>query len=660
MDDLRGLNEPQREAVRLIDRPLLVLAGAGSGKTTVIARKIAWLVTHEGHDPAHIAAVTFTNKAAREMHKRAAALLPAGRRRGLTVLTFHALGLRIIRNELAPLGLRPGFTLLDPHDTEALIKELCRERWGTVAAAAAVSQRIRAWKDAQIDTHDALEEAPDEGALYAAYTERLRAYNAVDLDDLILLPARLLASADACSRWREQLRYLLVDEYQDTNDAQYRLARALAGTALTVVGDDDQSVYSWRGARPENLTRLVADYPDLAVIKLEQNYRSTGRILKAANSVIGHNPHLFPKHLWSARGFGDAIRVLVADNEIHESERVVTRLLHDKFTRNGTFSDYTILYRSNHQARPFEQVLREHRVPYSLSGGTSFFDRVEVRDALAYLRLVHNPADDAAFLRVCNIPRREIGPATIEHLRAYADRRRQPLLPCCHELALTHHIGNPQAAALRGFAVILEDATRQALTTPPGTLLRGLLKEMGYEGWVLENSEDGRAGRRQIALLEEFLTWIDTLGSADTPDGFADTMAHILLAAFGDRERDSEGQGIRLMTLHAAKGLEFPHVFLVGMEEDILPHHGRTGDTGLEEERRLAYVGMTRAQQTLTLSYARHRRRHGGNVATSPSRFIGELPPEDLLWDGREPPPPAERQAQGESHIRSLRGLLGS
>jgi len=656
-----GLNEQQREAVSIIDRPLLVLAGAGSGKTTVIARKIAHLITKGGYEASHIAAVTFTNKAAREMRERAAALLPASARKGLTVVTFHALGLRIIREELETLGLRRGFTLLDPHDVEAIIKDFCRDRLNGDTEADSVAQRIRTWKDAGIPPKIAVLEAPLEGAVYADYIERLRAYNAIDLDDLILLPARLLSEdAQARARWRERLRYLLIDEYQDTNDGQYRLASALAGEAFTAVGDDDQSVYSWRGARPENLARLMADYPRLTVIKLEQNYRSTGRILKAANAVISNNPHLFPKKLWSALGFGGPIRILVARDEAHEAIRVVMDLVHDKFVRKADYGDYTILYRGNYQARPFEQVLREHRIPYFLSGGTSFFDRAEVRDAVAYLRLIYNARDDAAFLRICNVPKREIGPATIENLRHYADRRGQPLLHCCHELGLVQHVAAPQAAALMRFAVFMEGMTEKAKTRPPGSLLREALQDVAYEGYVFENAPDQRAGKRRLDVLNDFLSWLDHLGRDETGRSFEEIVSQVILAGVTDKDREPDGKSVRLMTLHAAKGLEFPHVFLVGMEEEILPHRASLNAGSLEEERRLAYVGMTRARQSLTLSYACRRRRQGANQETSPSRFLSEIPPEDLVWDGREEKAPEERLAHGESHLKGLRGLLGT
>ncbi|WP_298134904.1 UvrD-helicase domain-containing protein, partial [Acidiferrobacter sp.] len=587
MKIFEGLNDQQREAVRLIDGPVLVLAGAGSGKTTVITRKIAYLVTQCGYDPAHIAAVTFTNKAAREMRERASALLPVGARRGLSVLTFHALGLKIVRDEADALGLRRGFTLIDPRDAEALIKDLCRERLRSDTQADEIAQRVRAWKDAGIAPATAALEAPDGGAIYADYVERLRAYNAIDLDDLILLPARLLTDdADARARWRERLRYLLVDEYQDTNDGQYRLARALADEAFTAVGDDDQSVYSWRGARPENIARLARDTPRLAVIKLEQNYRSTGRILKAANAVISNNPHMFPKRLWSAFGFGDPLKVLVAEDEEHEAIRVVTALLHDKFTRRTEFGDYAILYRGNHQSRPIEQALREHRVPYFLSGGTSFFDRVEVRDTVAYLRLIHNPADDVAFLRICNVPKREIGPSTVERLREYAHRRGQPLLRCCQELGLAQYLAAPQVASLQRFAELIDKLRDKGRTMTPGALLRETLREIGYESHLVQAAGDSRSGHRRLALLEEFLAWVDRPTEDTSGRTLGDVVSQLIVNGLDNKDREPDGKSVRLMTLHAAKGLEFPHVFLVGWEEDLLPHRASLAESGVAEERR--------------------------------------------------------------------------
>ncbi len=658
MGILEGLNEPQRAAVQTVDTPLLVIAGAGSGKTRVIAHKIAYLVQRVGLAPEQIVAVTFTNKAAREMRERASALLTRTDRRRLTVLTFHALGLRIIRDDAAAFGLRPGFTLMDPQDALAAVKDICRERLGRDACADTVAQRIRAWKDACVSPEQALSEAAPEASVYADYQERLKAYNAIDLDDLIALPANLLArDARARARWRECWRYLLIDEYQDTNDAQYRLAGALAGPAFTAVGDDDQSIYSWRGARPENLRRLTEDHPNLKVIPLEQNYRSTGRILKAANAVIGHNPHLFPKRLWSALGFGEPLRILVARDEAHEAARVVAQLLHDKFVRQGRYDDYAILYRGNHQARPFEQVLREHRIPYALSGTTSFFDRAEIRDLIAYLRLLHNPADDAAFLRICNVPRRDIGPATVARLRAYAERRNQPLLICCQELALAQHVPGPQAAALRRLAVLLETLRDRAAHGPAGAVARALLADIGYEDFVRAEADDAAQARRRLDALGDFLAWVDRLGAEDER-AFGDVVAHIVLSGMGDPGREPDGECVRLMTLHAAKGLEFPHVFLVGAEEGLLPHQASQDGPALEEERRLAYVGMTRARQTLTISYAGKRRRHGESVETEPSRFLQEIPSEDILWDGRADKPREERLAHGATHLEGLRALL--
>ncbi|NIR61715.1 MAG: UvrD-helicase domain-containing protein, partial [Gammaproteobacteria bacterium] len=434
------LNAQQRAAVRHIDGPLLVLAGAGSGKTRVITEKLAYLIDACGYRPGHLFALTFTNKAAREMKTRAAALLGGKRPKGLTVSTFHTLGLDMLRREHARLGYRHNFSLLDGHDSLALLRELMRGE--TVAGEdERARERISRWKSALVDSETALAQAEDARALYRArlyarYERALRAYNAVDLDDLVVRPVRLLqGDAEARERWQNRVRHLLVDEYQDTNEAQYQLVRLLIGVreGLTAVGDDDQSVYAWRGAQPENLAQLARDFPRLEVIKLEQNYRSTGRILKAANRLIAHNPHVFEKRLWSALGYGDPIRVIACRDGDAEAQRVVAEILHHRFTHRTRLGEYAILYRGNHQARPFERVLREHQIPYYLSGGTSFFERTEIKDVMAYLRLAANLDDDAAFLRIANTPRRELGPTTIERLGAFARERGTSLVSAALE-----------------------------------------------------------------------------------------------------------------------------------------------------------------------------------------------------------------------------------
>ena len=414
---MNDLNPRQREAVRHLDGPLLVLAGAGSGKTRVITAKIAHLIEHGGVAARHITAVTFTNKAAREMKGRVGKLLDAEAGRGLSISTFHTLGLNILRRELKAAGLRAGFSIFDEQDVEQLLRELAKKNEADKDTLQRARWQISAWKNDLIDPDTALSNATDDfggfyAALYGAYQRALRVYNAVDFDDLILLPVSLLRTEPALrERWQNRIRYLLVDEYQDTNGAQYELVKLLVGVrgALTVVGDDDQSIYAWRGARPENLARLRDDFPRLHVIKLEQNYRSTGRILRAANTLIANNEHVFEKRLWSELGPGELLRVVNCRDEEDEAERVISEIIQQRFNSGAPYSSFAILYRGNHQARPFEKALRTQNIPYFISGGTSFFSRSEVKDVMAYLRLIVNPDDDSAFLRIVNTPRREIG-----------------------------------------------------------------------------------------------------------------------------------------------------------------------------------------------------------------------------------------------------------
>ncbi len=668
---MQGLNPGQLEAVRFIGGPLLVLAGAGSGKTRVITRKIAYLIRECGLAPRHICAVTFTNKAAREMRERVGRELKGRDGRGLTISTFHTLGLNILRRDPARAGLRSGFSLLDAQDSESLIKEHLRGAeaglGGDAVNAAAVQHRISRWKNDLIDPDQALAAAEDPfeqrmAGLYSGYQQSLRAYNAVDFDDLILTPVRVLAAEpDLLEQWQGRIRYLLVDEYQDTNGAQYELVRHLAGPrgAFTVVGDDDQSIYAWRGARPENLARLKQDYPNLRVIVLEQNYRSSARILGLANHLIANNPHEFQKRLWSELGPGDAPRVLECRDEAHEAERVVSEILHHRFTQATPFGHVAILYRGNHQARPFEKALRVHNIPYFLSGGTSFFARAEVKDLMAYLRLLANPEDDAAFLRVVNAPRREIGPTTLERLAEYARGRQIPLLSACGELGLSQHLGERQRERLGEFAALVAAFTRRA-SADPVAAVRSLVDALDLPGWLREGASTQAVAERRMENVNELIEWLGALNKGELQEKtLSEMVSHLTLMDVLERQdEESGGDRVHLMTLHAAKGLEFPHVFLAGMEEELLPHRASIEDDAIEEERRLAYVGITRAQRSLTFSLARRRKRFGELVLTEPSRFLGELPAEALEWDRQRTIDPQAAKARGVSHLAGLKAML--
>jgi ATP-dependent DNA helicase Rep len=667
---MADLNQPQRDAVRYADRPLLVLAGAGSGKTRVITRKIAWLIEQAGMSPRHITAVTFTNKAAREMKSRVGTLLKGRNSRGLNISTFHTLGLNILRREHRRLGYKPGFSLFDDQDSNNLLKELLRKGSGEDEMAGNSQWRISAWKSAMLSPEQAASRAEDEldartARLYGDYRRALKAYNAVDFDDLILLPVQLFEQErTALEWWQNRIRYLLVDEYQDTNSSQYQLVKQLVGIrqAFTVVGDDDQSIYAWRGARPENLAQLKQDFPRLRVIKLEQNYRSTSRILKAANRLIGNNPHLFEKRLWSDLGAGDPIRVMACRNEQQEAERVVSAILHHKFTNGTGYGDYAILYRGNHQAKPFETMLRQHNIPYFLSGGTSFFSRTEVKDVMAYLRLLANPDDDAAFLRIVNTPRREIGPGTLEKLGAYATRRHIPLLAACGELGLEQQLGTRPLQRLRDFDQWVTRYQQRAESDHPVKTVHGMLQELGYEEWLYENASSGRVAERRWENVLELVQWLERLHQGDrVGESLAEMVTHLTLQDVLQRQDDeSGGDQVHLMTLHSAKGLEFPHVFLVGMEEELLPHRTSIEEGNIEEERRLAYVGITRARRSLTISYAEKRKRFGEVIRCEPSRFLEELPEQELQWEGRgDKLTKEERQQRGTTHLAGLRAMLG-
>jgi len=662
------LNPSQREAVHYAGGPLLVLAGAGSGKTRVITRKIAHLIGAHGLPARSVFAVTFTNKAAREMKERVGGALKGLDGRGPSISTFHTLGLNILRREHERAGYRRGFSLFDNQDSESVLKEhLRRTHREDAYTTAGVLARVSRWKNELIDPDAALAAAEDDfeaglARVYADYERSLRAYNAVDFDDLIVAPVRLLrGNPDLLETWQNRIRHLLVDEYQDTNGAQYALVRLLVGPrgAFTVVGDDDQSIYAWRGARPENLARLGQDYPQLKVITLEQNYRSSGRILGLANALIANNPHVFDKRLWCDHGPGDTPRVITCRDETNEAERVVSEILHRRFTDGAGLGDFAVLFRGNHQARPFEKSLREHGIPYFLSGGTSFFARTEVKDVMAYLRLLANPDDDTAFLRIVNTPRREIGPGTLEKLAGYARERGVGLLTACGELGLSQHLGERQRERLRDLAVWLDRHACRAESQPVAAV-RGLVEAMDYEGWLRENASSLAVAERRMENVYDLLNWLDALNKGELQEKTLGEMVnHLsLMDVLERRDEDQGGDRVHLMTLHAAKGLEFPHVFLVGMEEELLPHRASIEEETIEEERRLAYVGITRARQTLTFTLARRRKRYGEMVDSEPSRFLEELPKTEIDWDRRRKANDDETRARGSAHLANLKGLL--
>jgi ATP-dependent DNA helicase Rep len=658
---LMSLNPQQRAAIEYCDGPLLVLAGAGSGKTRVITEKIAWLVAKKNLASSKIAAITFTNKAAREMRERAAKLLKGEAAEQLTVCTFHALGLKIVQIEHAKLGLKRGFSVLDADDAGAIVKEL-------LPAATkpdqlfALRNLVSAAKNEGLTPEAALERARsprehDAATLYVNYQRRLAAFNAVDFDDLIRLPLNLLENdAEARAAWQERIRYLLVDEYQDTNTAQYRLLKALAGErgALTCVGDDDQSIYGWRGANADNIEQLGRDWPKLRVVKLEQNYRCTKRILRAANALIRHNPHVHEKSLWSEHVEGAPIRVLECRDDEHEAERVAAGIAHLAQKYKAAWSEFAILYRGNFQSRVLEKALRLAQVPYHLTGGTAFLDRAEVKDVLAYLRLIVNPDDDAAFVRIANVPRRDIGATTLEKLGELAQARHSSMLRATNSDSVLKQLASRGASALAGFASLMHELETAAGTLSAADLVDEVIRRTRYVEHLEADTRDQAVRNRRIENLRELADWFRAM---QRNESVGDLAAQLALLTHADR--DDPGNAVRLMTLHSAKGLEFRFVNIVGVEEGKLPHEAGIDEGRTEEERRLMYVGITRARESLCLSYAARSRRYGEIVRNEPSRFLAELPADDLHRDGLDEAADAEAKKElASSHIARLASLL--
>lgn len=664
------LNPRQAEAVAYISGPLLVLAGAGSGKTSVITRKIAYLVQQCGIRAQYICAVTFTNKAAREMKARVASLLKAGEGRGLTVSTFHNLGLNIIRREYVHLGYKPGFSIFDEGDIKALLTDIMQKEYQGDDGLDEIKNYIGNWKNDLILPEEALEKArtPKEqtaAVVYLHYQRTLKAYNAVDFDDLILMPVKLFQEhPEVLERWRNRIRYMLVDEYQDTNTSQYLLVKMLVQerAQFTVVGDDDQSIYAWRGARPENLMQLKDDFPSLKVVMLEQNYRSTSRILKCANVLIANNPHVFEKQLWSEMGHGDPIRVLRCKNEDGEAERIALEILTLHLKTQRPYADFAILYRGNHQAKLMELKLQHHQIPYRLSGGTSFFARQEVKDVMSYLRLLVNPDDDNAFLRVINVPRREIGSTTLEKLGNYAGSRDLSMYAAADEIGLGEHLDARFTERLGRFKRWMDGVRQNCAGEDPIGALRSMVTDIDYENWIRQNASSDKVADFRMGNVWFLIDALKNILEKDE-DGqmtIEDAIAKLVLRDMLERQQEEEegADGVQMMTLHASKGLEFPYVFIMGMEEEILPHRSSIEADTIEEERRLAYVGITRARQTLAFTYATRRKQYGELIDCTPSRFLDELPPEDLQWEGLDEAPQEQKAARGNDALAAMRAML--
>jgi ATP-dependent DNA helicase Rep len=660
---MSGLNAPQQAAVEYVDGPLLVLAGAGSGKTKVITEKIAHMIRRNIALPEQIAAITFTNKAAREMRERVGKRISKAAAEALTVTTFHSLGLKFLQQEAGLAGLRRGFSIFDGDDQHGILKPLLP---GTADKDAlyAAQNWISKIKNQALSPEQAAENAQTArehqiADLYARYQARLQAFNAVDFDDLIRLPLQVLeADPEVRGRWQAKIRYLLVDECQDTNGAQYRLIKALAGPRgqFTCVGDDDQSIYAWRGAQPENLDELGRDYPALKVIKLEQNYRCSARILRSANAVIANNPHAHLKKLWSQHGEGDRIRVWSCKNNEHEAQRVAAEIQYLQLAHSLPFSEFAILFRGNHQSRPLEKELQLLKIPYHISGGTAFLERGEVKDVMAWLRCIANPDDDAAFLRAVTSPKREVGVSSLEKLAQLAQQAHIPLALAAQNSSMRTALSARPAAALAEFVALIGRLRELAKKAPAAEIVRAVVNESGILAQIRVETKNEALFLRRKENLDELAQWFE---SDRRPASAGDLAAQ--LALLSNADRGDPGNQVRLMSLHAAKGLEFNTVFIVGCEQGSLPHQASLDEGQLAEERRLFYVGITRAKARLILAHSAQIMRWGEQVNLLPSQFLKELPADDLHPDGVVVEGQTEEKlARASAHKQAISALFDS
>ncbi|PZT05631.1 ATP-dependent DNA helicase Rep [Stenotrophomonas maltophilia] len=644
---MHGLNPPQAAAVLHIEGPLLVLAGAGSGKTRVIVEKIAHLIGSGRYPARRIAAITFTNKSAKEMRERVAKRLREQDADEVTICTFHALGLKFLQIEHAAVGLKRGFSIFDADDAAAQIKDLMHG--AKPDDIEDMKNLVSRAKNAGLSPEQAMAAArsnreKEAASVYERYQLRLTAFNAVDFDDLIRLPVQILEeNPEIALAWRERIGYLLVDECQDTNDAQYRLLKQLAGEKgnFTCVGDDDQSIYAWRGANPENLQQMGRDYPTLEIIKLEQNYRCSNRVLRAANALIANNPHEHLKKLWSDQADGERIRVWECRNSEHEAEKVAAEIAFVAQSRNVPWSDFCILFRGNFQSRPLEKAMQLLRIPYHLTGGTMFLERQEVKDTLAWLRLLVNPDDDTAFMRAVQSPKRDVGAGTLARLAELAQEKDMPMAHVAETIGALQQLPPRAANSLARFTDILRDLRAQMRQVTSGDMIRKVAKESGLLSELRQQAKEEASYQRRANNIEELAQWFEGGPRGATA---ADLAGQLALLSRSDK--DEGGNQVRMMTLHASKGLEFPYVFIVGCEDGVLPHQVSLDEGNLQEERRLLYVGITRAKIQLWMSYSKLTRKFGEHVRLKPSRFFEEIPAEEIQRDGADPVADAARKKE--------------
>lgn len=641
-----SLNFAQKNAIEFTNGPCLILAGAGSGKTKVIINKIVYLINHCQYIPNNIAAVTFTNKAAYEMRMRLSEYLDISKTKNMIISTFHSLGLKIIKQEMNTLKFSANFTLLDEKDQISLLKKICNKESKTdLRLLKKINFMISYWKNKFFTPSQAQTLAKSDldkyfSDIYKKYNTYLYESNILDFDDLICIPTILLKkNQEIKNRWQKKITYLLVDEYQDTNNSQYEFIKTLTSvdSNFTLVGDDDQSIYSWRGANPRNLFLIKKDFPNLKIIKLEHNYRSSGRILKAANSLISNNMHYLEKKLFSQLQYGTFIKIIIAKNEEHEAEKIAEKILLQNAKNIAQYKDYAILYRGNYQAKILEKILIEKNIPYNISKNSSFFSRTEIKDLLCYLRIIINKNDNSAFMRVINVPSRQIGIITLKKIEKWANKKNKNLYEAINNIELKKILNKKTINKLNNFILLIEKLIKSSLLKP-SKILDEIINEIQYEKWLSKILKEPKKIKKSINNIHTLSTWIKNMIQGDKfekPMNLSKIIARMTLRDIVDQsiKKDTKNNRVQLMTLHASKGLEFSSVFMIGMCEGILPNHKSIHNNNIEEERRLTYVGITRAKKQLFFTYCSKRVQYGQTLHMSPSRFLFELPPEDLKWE---------------------------
>jgi DNA helicase-2/ATP-dependent DNA helicase PcrA len=670
--ELAKLNRQQYEAVLHTEGPLLILAGAGSGKTRVITMRAAYLL-HKGVPASSVLALTFTNKAAREMKERILGMKGLRSGKGPLISTFHSLCLNILRREIEPLGYRRDFSVYDTSEQLSLLRNILSDIkfYDKSFKMESVLERISRSKndfrpaDAATDrsNEDKLTEVIER--LYPRYGEALRTLNALDFDDLLLLTLRLFREhPDVLSKYRERFRYIMVDEYQDTNRVQYDLLRLLAGERrnICVVGDDDQSIYGWRGAHLGNVLDFERDFKGATIIRLEQNYRSTSHILTAANAVIKNNEKRMAKTLWTSGGKGTKVSLFKAIDGDHEAQWVADRISMMRMETSLAFEDFAVIYRANLFSRPFEEALRRLRIPYSVIGGTSYFEHREIRDLAAYLKIIANPSDDLSLLRAANVPKRGLGTTAMGRLAEFARANSIGLLEAFSRADQIGELGDKAAGSAKGLVGLLEEY-RAAFQEKGamGSVFESLVKKIGYRDYIRELYKTPEAAARKIDNLESFMGSLARYEKEETAPSLSGFLEAMALTDLLQEKEEKKGGGVTLISFHSAKGLEFPIVFIAGAEEEILPHRKSVDTEGsIEEERRLFYVGITRAMKQLYITYAGHRIKYGKQVPSVPSRFLDELPGEAIKRiDGSEKPDPEEEERYARSSLDRIKAILG-